>query len=323
MLRTPSPTRPRSLDDLLDAQLATRIEGLDLSSRKIFAGRLKGERRSKKRGESVEFADHRPYVAGDDLRFIDWNIYGRLDRLFLKLFQEEEDLSLHVVLDASASMDCGEPGKFAYAQRVTASLAYIGLVNLNRVSLTMLAGKESEENAGNEGQQAAQTIARPTQTLRNLRGRRRARDMGDWLCAAAPAGATDFGAAARRIALSRQGKGVMVVLSDFFFKEGYETGLRMLIGRGYDVFCVQLLSPQELEPAIGGDVRLRDIEDGDTAEVTITAPLLAQYKATLGAYTEQFRLFCAARDIAMMTISTATPVETVLLEYFRSRGLLR
>src|SRR5688572_1099509 len=112
MLRTANPPRPATIEQLLDSNLIARIGQLDFTSRKIFAGKLKGERRSKKRGESVEFADHRPYVSGDDLRHIDWNIFGRLDRLFLKLFLEEEDLSLHVVIDCSASHDCGEPHKF-------------------------------------------------------------------------------------------------------------------------------------------------------------------------------------------------------------------
>ncbi|MEO1129734.1 MAG: DUF58 domain-containing protein, partial [Planctomycetota bacterium] len=124
MLRTESIQRPTSIDDLLDGKLIARLGQLDLASRKIFAGRMKGERRSKKRGESVEFADHRPYVVGDDLRFIDWNIFGRLDRLFLKLFLEEEDLALHLVMDCSASLDCGDPNKFLFCQKAAAALGY-------------------------------------------------------------------------------------------------------------------------------------------------------------------------------------------------------
>ncbi|MFG0274437.1 MAG: DUF58 domain-containing protein [Phycisphaerales bacterium] len=313
MLRSDSPSRPSGLDDLLDAKLVSRLSQLDLTSRKVFTGRLKGERRSKKRGESVEFADHRPYVVGDDLRFIDWNIYGRLDRLFLKLFMEEEDLSLHLVVDCSASMGCGEPEKFGYCQRLAAALGYIGMVNLNRVTLTAIGAPKPE------GAPAPAVLS----VIRNLRGRRRASEMGAWLCGLEPAGVSRFDEACKRIALTRTGKGVMVVLSDFFFKEGYETGLRMLVGRGFDVFCIQTLSPQEVEPEIGGDLRLKDIEDADIAEVTISAPLLKRYKENLAAYCDQWRQFCARRDIATMTIRTDTPVETVILDYLRTRGLLR
>lgn len=318
MLRTTNPTRPQSLDDLLDAEFVSKISRLDLASRKVFAGKLKGERRSKKRGESVEFADYRPYVVGDDLRYIDWSIYGRLERLFIKMFLEEEDLSLHVVVDASASADCGEPGKFTFMQRLAAAIGYIGLINLNRVTLTAIGGVGAED-ADSAGADRGGIVS----TIRNLRGRRRAQDLGRWLCSLEPAGATRFDESAKRIALSRQGKGVMVVLSDFFFKEGYEQGLRYLAGRGYDLFVVQVLSPQELDPPLGGDLRLRDVEDADRAEVTISAPLLARYKQNLGAYCDRLRNFCARRDMMHLLVSTDTPIETVILDHLRRRGLLR
>lgn len=310
MLPTPTPTRPAGIEDLLDPALSARLGQLDLASRKVFAGKLQGERRSKKRGESVEFADHRPYTPGDDLRHIDWNIVARLDRFFLKLFLEEEDLSLHLVLDASASSDCGQPNKFLFMQRTAMALGYLALVNLNRVACTTLAAR-TEGDGGVLG------------TIRDLRGRRRVHDLARFLCAAQPAGATDFREACTRLALSRRGRGVTVVLSDFMLKEGYEDGLRLLVGRGYEVFAIQVLSPQELEPDLAGDLRLKDIEDADTAEVTISAPLLKRYKANLAAYCDQFRTFCAQRDINSLTVSSATPIDALLLDYLRRRGLLR
>lgn len=324
MLRLDRPTRPASLDQLIDPAFQTQIARLDLASRKVFAGKLKGERRSKKRGESVEFADHRPYVTGDDLRHIDWNIYARLDRFFMKLFLEEEDLSLHIVIDASASSDCGEPSKFLYMQQVAASLGYIGLTNLNRVACTSLSGLV---RTGKEPDLDTQPIDPIGGSIRDLRGRRRIHDLSRFLCSLEPAGPTDFGAAAKRIALSRRGRGVMVVLSDFFMKEGYETGLRLLVGRGYDVLAIQVLSPQEVEPegpsGIAGDLRLRDVEDADLAEVTISAPLLKKYKANLAAYCGGLREFCARREITCLTVRSDTPIETLLLDYLRRRGLLR
>jgi len=326
VLRIERPTRPTSIDELIEPGVQAQLGRLDLASRKIFAGKLKGERRSKKRGESVEFADHRPYVVGDDLRHIDWNLYARLDRFFMKLFLEEEDLSLHVVIDASASSDCGEPSKFLYMQRVAAALGYVGLVNLNRVACTALSGRvrtgrDDEPNLDTE------PIDPIGGSVRDLRGRRRVHDLSRFLCSLEPAGPTDFGAAAKRIALSRRGRGVMVVLSDFFMKEGYEQGLRMLVGRGYDVFAIQVLSPQELEPegphGVAGDLRLRDVEDADFAEVTISAPLLKKYKQNLSAYCAQLRDFCARREITCLTVRSDTPVETLLVDYLRRRGLLR
>jgi uncharacterized protein (DUF58 family) len=316
VLKTPSPTRPRTIDDLLDARLVAHLSHLDVASRKVFSGKTQGERRSKRKGQSVEFADHRRYAAGDDLRRLDWNIYARLDRLFTKLFLEEEDLSLHLVLDASASMDCGEPGKFLYAQRLAAALGYIGLTNLNRVALTVMGGER--RSAGESENDPA-----PLRSLRDLRGRRRVHDLGAFLLDTLPAGAATFPEAARRIALSRRGRGVMVVLADFFFKEGYEDGLRLLKGRGYDLFAIQVLSPQEVDPELGGDLRLRDVEDRDVAEVTITAPLLKKYKQNLAAYIDHLRSFCARREVMFLSVTTDTPVETLLLDYLRARGLLK
>lgn len=335
MLRTPSTKRPQRIEELLAPDLMARLGQLDVSSRKIFSGKLKGERRSKKRGESVEFADHRPYVVGDDLRHIDWNLFGRLDKLFLKLFLEEEDLSLHVVIDASASGDCGEPNKFLFMQRLATALAYIGLVNLNRVQITMIGGSPTarEESpspsplpppTGGGVEQGAMASAAPgaLSTIRDLRGRRRLQDLVRFITAYEPASAAQFTEAAKRIALTRRGKGVVVLLSDFFFKEGYDTGLRLLVGHGFDLFAIQVLSPQEVEPGIGGDLRLKDVEDGDTAEITISAPLLKRYKANLSAYVNRLHEFCAGRDIVHMMVKSDTPVDTLVLDYLRRRGLL-
>ncbi|TVQ62908.1 MAG: DUF58 domain-containing protein [Phycisphaerales bacterium] len=338
MLRTPNPTRPRNADELLDPRLVAQIGRLDISSRRIFAGKLKGERRSKKRGESVEFADHRPYALGDDIRHIDWNIFGRLDRLFLKLFLEEEDLSLHLVLDATGSTDCGQPGKFLFMQKAAMALAYVGLVNLNRVAITAVGGavetggEKEEERGGHTGDLLGDghgSESRATGTalhfVRDLRGRRRVHDASRFLCALRPGGDADFAEASKRIALARRGKGVMVVMSDFLMKEGYENALRLLVGRGYDVIALQVLSPQEVKPreTLAGDLRLRDIEDGDRAEVTISAPLLKRYERTLAAYCDGLRQFCARREMTHLLVTSDTPIDTLLLEYLRSRGVVR
>jgi uncharacterized protein (DUF58 family) len=305
MLRTPNPFRPEGIEDLLDADLLARLEPLDFSSRKVFFGKLKGERRSKKRGQSVEFADHRPYALGDDIRHIDWNIFARLDSLFLKLFLEEEDLSLQLVLDASGSSDCGEPSKFYFMQKAVMALGYIGLINLNRVSAIAM-GSGAIVSA-----------------IRDLRGRRRVHDLARWVCSLEPTGTFSFKAAAERVALTRRGKGLMLVFSDFFFKEGFEEGLRRLVGHGYDVYAIQVLSPQEVDPPLTGDLRLKDVEDADLAEVTISAPLLKRYKANLAAYCEHLRAFCARRDVTHMVVRSDTPIDSLVLDQLRRKGVVR
>jgi uncharacterized protein (DUF58 family) len=301
---TPRPTR---VEELIDSRLMSKLDQVDVVSRKIFAGKLQGERRSKRRGISVEFADYRHYTPGDDLRFVDWNIYARLDRLFLKMFLEEEDLSLLLVIDGSASMDYGDPNKFDFVRRLAMALGYIGLANHNRVTLWSF---------GSDG----------AQRLANLRGRRRTQEMGQWLLGRSAGGRADFEEAMKTIALARQGKGVMVILSDFLLKEGYEKGLRYLAGGGYDTFALQTLSPQEIDPArggIAGDLKLTDVEDGDFAEVTITPALLRRYKQTLDAYCGALREHCVRRNIMHVTVDTGMDLDTLLMEYLRKRGLLQ
>ena len=301
--------RPMRLDELISSDLMAKLDRLDIISRKIFAGKLQGERRSKKRGQSVEFADFRQYAPGDDLRFIDWNIYARLDRLFLKLFLEEEDLSLQIVIDTSASMDYGKQAKITYARKLAMALGYIGLVNHNRVTLTAF---------GDGG-----IVSR----LPNLRGRRRTQEMGRWILDLPVGGTSPFNDSMRSIALARQGKGVMVLISDFLLKSGYERGLRYLVGGGYDTFVMQILSREELEPegpgGLGGDLKLTDMEDEDHAEVTISVALIKRYKENLASYCETLRTFCTRRSMMHMLISTDEDLETLLLETLRRRGLLK
>jgi uncharacterized protein (DUF58 family) len=290
--------------DLLDADFMSRLEQLDIVSRKIFAGKMKGERRSKRKGQSVEFADYRNYVVGDDLRFLDWNIYGRLERLFVKLFFEEEDLHVNVLMDLSKSMDFGEPAKSLYARRVAAAIAYIGLVNYNRVSLCAFSDQYGPEMSG-------------------VRGRRLIHQVLGYLSDLQPEGMGNMSAACRQFAIRHPQRGVVLVLSDFMDKGGYETGLRYLIGRHYDLYVIQMLSPAEIEPDLNGDLRLRDVEDDDIAEVTISRALINRYKQNLTAYCSQLRDFCTRRGVTYMFTSTAVPFEQLVLNYLRRRGLLR
>jgi uncharacterized protein (DUF58 family) len=288
---------------LLDPGFMARLDQLDIVSRKVLLGKMKGERRSKRRGQSVEFADYRNYVVGDDLRFIDWNIYGRLDRLFLKLFMEEEDLSLYILCDVSKSCDFGTPNKAQYIKQVAAALGYIGLVNYNRVTIAAVSdGVVAETGA--------------------LRGRSKVPQMLDFVAKLKPEGASNFGASCKRFALQHRLKGVCVVLSDFFVKEGFEPGLKYLAGGKYDLFAVQTLAPQEIDPDLQGDLKLKDMEDDDLAEVSITQPLMKRYKANLNAYCLGLKDYVTRRGGTYLFSSTAVPFDTLVLNYLRERGLV-
>jgi len=294
----------RGLTELLDGKFMARLDALDILSRKILQGKLQGERRAKRRGQGVEFADHKPYVAGDDLRFVDWNIYARLDQLFLKLFLEDQDLTVHIIMDASGSMAGGEPPKEFAVKRLAAALAYIGLVNNNRVTLSSFA-------RGLVGQMA------------NMRGRNYLQRMAEFLLTSQCTGPSDFEKSCQQLAAGSVGSGVMIVLSDFLFKEGFENGLRRLMSRRHDLYVVQVLSPQELEPELTGDLKLIDMEDADDAEVTVSGALLKYYKRTLSAYCSEFKDFCTRRGAVYMMTKSSNPVESFVLDYLRRRGLLR
>jgi uncharacterized protein (DUF58 family) len=295
---------PDTQPPLLDPQFLARLEQLELVSRKIFLGRMKGERRSKRKGQSVEFADFRNYVVGDDLRFLDWNLYARLDRLFLRLFMEEEDLHVYLLIDNSSSMSFGSPTKLHYAKQVAAALGFIGLVNLDRVVV----------EAFND---------RLTQTMPAARGRRSLWRLLDFLDKLEPAGPSDLTKALRTFSLKCSGKGIVVVLGDFMDKGGYEDALRYLIARQLDVYVIQILSQEEIDPDLSGDLRLVDVEDADVAEVTANAPLLRRYKENLAAYRAALHDFCTRRGIACLFTSNQVPFDRLVLTYLRQRGLVR
>jgi uncharacterized protein (DUF58 family) len=289
---------------LLEPEFLARLEQLELVSRKIFLGRMKGERRSKRKGQSVEFADFRNYVVGDDLRFLDWSLYARLDRLFLRLFLEEEDLHVYLLLDNSLSMDFGTPSKLHYARQVAAALGFIGLVNLDRVIVESFSDRQ-------------------THSLPPIRGRRSLWRLLDFLGQVEPAGAGDLARALRSFSLRSSGKGIVVVLSDFMDKGGYEDALRYLIARQLDVYIIQVLSQEELEPEILGDLRLVDVEDDDVAEITVNSLLLKRYKENLAAYRATLHDFCTRRGISYLFTSNQVPFDRLVLTYLRQRGLVR
>jgi uncharacterized protein (DUF58 family) len=289
---------------LLDPDFLARLEQLELVSRKIFLGQMKGERRSKRKGQSVEFADYRNYVVGDDLRFLDWNLYARLDRLFIRLFMEEEDLHFYVLVDNSLSMDFGDPKKIHYAKQIAAALGFIGLVNLDRVVI----------EAFND---------RLTQSMPAVRGRRSLWRMMSFLEKLEPAGPSDLRQALRSFSLKCSGKGIVVLLSDLMDKGGYEEALRYLVARQLDIYVIQILSQEEIEPEIVGDLRLVDIEDDDTAEITVSAPLLKRYKQNLASYRAGLYEYCTRRGISYIFTSNQVPFDRLVMTYLRQRGLVK
>jgi uncharacterized protein (DUF58 family) len=300
---TPRSTSAASTS-LLDPEFLHKLEQLELVSRKIFVGRMKGERKSKRRGSSVEFAEHRNYAYGDDLRHIDWNVYGRLDKLFLKLFLEEEDLHVYTLLDTSLSMDFGTPTKLRYGQQVAAALAFIGLVNHDRVLLDTFSNRLDQ---GIHGVRGRSQMWRVIQYLEQLQ----------------PSGEGNLAGAAREFAIRHAGKGVVVVISDFLDKHGYQEALRYLLARNMDIYVVHILSQEEVEPELVGDLRLIDCEDQEAAEITISAPLLKRYKDNLNAFVGGLKGWCTERGITYIFTTNQFPFDKLILNYLRERGLVK
>lgn len=301
-------------DALLTPELLRRLEQFQLLAARRAKSSARGERRSRARGQSVEFADYRNYVHGDDFRYLDWNLYGRLERLFLKLYEEERELPVRIFLDASESMTFGEPRKFDFARQVAAAIGYVALSGFDRVSVIPFPAQASDANA-EPGTSVAERAARGA--LRSVRGKKSAIQFLQNLSALTAGGAANLNEALRRGALEARQAGLAVVLSDFLDPAGYESGLSALVGRGFQVDLVQVLSPDELSPGSFGDLRLVDSETGATQEVTFGRFRLKAYRQTVQNFVQRLREYCQARGINFFTASSNTDLQDLLLKQLR------
>ena len=290
------PTTP-----LFDESFLRKLDRLAILSRRALAGQLQGERRSPKRGQSVEFADFRPYAPGDDFRRIDWNAYARLERFFIKLFVEEEDLTVHLLLDASRSMDWGEPNKLQYAVRVAGALGYIALAGLDRVTVTALGTTDAQ--------------------LSPRRGKQQAWTLFNFLQRVNAVGAVDLAAALRTYAASARRPGPLLLLSDLM-DDGWAAGLNALAAQGFEVTVLHLLAPQEVNPPLAGDLKLLDAETAATVEITADFDLLERYRQNLHDWQAEVARFCSARAMHYIPVETSIPFEQLLFAILRRRGVL-
>lgn len=291
-------------EPLLEPELLRKLERLALAAKRVQLGVNKGERNSKRKGVSVEFADYRPYTQGDDLRFVDWNIYSRLDSLYLKLFREQEDLTLHLLVDVSASMGFGAPSKIAFATRLAAAIAYIGLAGYDRVSMAAFS------SAGDR-------------VLEPCRGKASASRVFTFAKSLEVRGATELDRACQVYLARSRGRGIVVLLTDFFDEAGYEAPLRRLQSSGSDLYAIHVLSSDEIDPPVVGDLKLVDSESGRFTEISVSRTLIKRYKRNLQGFCESIRKFCTGRGIAYVPASSDTPIERITLDVLRRGGMLR
>ncbi len=292
---------------LLDERVLQKLGRLRLVARRVRAGQMKGERRSTKRGTSIEFADYRDYVPGDDLRRVDWNVYARTERPFVKLHEEEEDLAVHILLDASASMhwpeDRGAAHKLTYALRLAGLLGHLALAAGDRLTVSALRADGGLRYGPARG---------PGHTL----------GLFAWLETVTAGGITELNAMLRHYALSAARPGLAIVIADLLSPTGYREGLDALQARGYEVAVVHTLAPDELEPPLAGDLRLIDVETQAPQDVTLDGGLRSLYARRLAAWREEIAGFCRGRDARYFAVRTDAAPEEVILGDMRRLGLV-
>jgi uncharacterized protein (DUF58 family) len=299
---------------LLPENVRRRLDPLMLVARGVRVGRMKGERRSSKRGTSIEFADYRNYTPGDDLRKLDWNVYARLERPYVKLLEDEEDLAVHVLLDISASMDWpaaedatrtpNPHNKLLYAQRLAAALGYIALKTGDRLMLHALNDRGANLFGPTRGKGQTVGLLRFAQGLH-------------------AAGITDLNIALHEFSIRERRAGLVIVISDGFSPSGISDGLKHLQSKGHDVVFVQVLSPDEVTPPMAGDLRLIDVETGNAQEVTIDANMRTIYQQRLENWLDSLRDECARRGVHYLMVQTDVPYEEVLLYELRRLGVIK
>ncbi len=292
---------------IFDESTLRKLNRLTLVASQVRAGVMKGERRSTRRGTSIEFADYRDYTPGDDLRRLDWNIYARLDRPFIKLLEEEEDLAVYVLVDASKSMDWGEGDqhKFRYAARLAAALGAIALAAGDRLNAALFHSGRQADGFGPARGQAG--LMRYLAFLEGLN----------------PSGTTDLNAALRSFALRAHRPGLAILISDLLVPGGCQEGLTQLQSRGYEVALVHLLSPDEADPPLAGDLRLVDVETGQGQEVSMDGGLLPLYRQRLRAWQADIQAFCRKRGIRWLAFTTSVPWDKVVLHEMRKATVVK
>lgn len=301
------PQATRARDDraeLFDEAFLKKLEYLHVVSRKVFTGGQRAERRMRKVGSGIEFADHRRYTWGDDFRYIDWNVYGRVDKLLLRLFEEEEDLHIYLLLDCSRSMTIGAPPKLHYAMQVCAALAYVGLANLDRVAIIPFASELQGR-------------------LPPARGKNRIFKIFEFLRGVEVGGDTDLAACMSKLVHQNKRRGLVAVISDFYDPRGFEDGLNTLRYNKFEPFVLQVYDQKEAHPSLHGDLALVDCETGEVKEVTVSRSLLEAYEREHEKYCGELRDFCTARAVPYFRTHTALPFDELILTIFRTGGFLR
>lgn len=296
---------------LFDKEFLRKLESLAFIARRLYRGASRGAHTSVRRGTSLDFADFRAYQPGDDFRTIDWGIYGRLDKLVVRLYAEEEDLSIHLLLDSSRSMSFGTPPKIDYARRLAAALGYVGIGSLDRVGVTTFAAGLGQG---------------PGASLAPRRGRLQLFHLLEYMSSLEPAGKTDIGRSMEEYARRSRTPGLAIVISDLLdgassaaggLLDGYRRGMQALRFHDFEVVLVHVLDREEISPAEQGALRLTDMETGQALSLYVDRPLLSAYRQKVDSFFRQVESFCLKNGIEYLRAATLVPFEDVVLRYLR------
>jgi uncharacterized protein (DUF58 family) len=290
---------------LFDSDFLKKLEYLSLVSRRVFRGSLLAQRRTMHLGGGVEFADHREYVHGDDFRYLDWNLYARLDELMLKRFQEEEDLHVYFLLDCSRSMAFGDPPKFDFARQVTAALAYIALADLDRIAVVCFADDIVADFPLTRGKARILALLHFLEGLESQGTR------------------TDLARVATGFAHRAQRRGLAVVISDLYDPAGFERGLDLLRHRRYEPQIVQIYDRREAEPALLGDMELYAMESESVRKVTVTEKSLRRYRKIYSEFQESIQRYCRSHGLGCTRTPTDIRFDELILKMMRAVGTVR
>lgn len=290
---------------LFPPDFLTRLEYLSIMSKRVFRGSLLAQRRTLQMGSGIEFSDHREYTPGDDLRYLDWNIYARHGDLLLKRFQEEQDLHVYLMLDCSRSMAFGQPVKFDLARQLTAALAYIALADLDRIAVVAYADGIIAEFPVTRGKARIIPLMRFLENLPTA-----GQD-------------TNLGRAVRGLLHRGSRTGLAVVISDLFDEHGFQQGLDQLRFRRFDAHVLQLHDPKEAEPGLLGDVELQDVENESIRLVTVTEKNLRMYRKLFSQHQQAVRDYCSNYGLGCTQSPSVVPFDELVMSMMRASTVER
>ncbi|MBC8060415.1 MAG: DUF58 domain-containing protein [Clostridiaceae bacterium] len=288
-------------EKIFDKEFFNKLESISIKARMSMTDGASGGRKSKAKGSSVEFSDFREYAAGDDFRRIDWNAYGRFDKLFIKLYMEEREALLNIFVDCSKSMDFGDDNKGEMALKISGILTYLALSNLDRVSINKIQGNTLLSGSSYMGKSMFQTA------LQFMEGTEFK-------------GSTILAAAIKKKEL--KSRGISVVISDFFTSGSVEELIKYLAYKKQQIILIQVLSEEELTPLLGGQVRLIDSETGEDINIIVTPKLLKLYNSKLKAMSITLKEGVKKYGGTFIQVSASESLEKVVFEQFVREGVI-